>query len=173
MSRRNHTPIALVAAISCTLALSLSGCNSTSSTNSPVAPGGTLIVDSFQTATQVEANGLRVQLRFRVIGGLVELTQAAQTGAANSRVCLSGSCVEELLSPTFSERTCEGVQKMPVANTALGLAAAWLDGDVVGVDFCIDPVGEQTDFETTVTDGRVRSNAIQTVCTPNGACFSG
>ncbi len=108
MSRRNYGQIALVTAVSCTLALSLSGCNSSKTTNSPVAPLVALIVESFQTATQIEAGGLRVQVRFRVREGLVELTSAAQAGAASTRVCLSGTCVEDTLSTVFSEGNCTG-----------------------------------------------------------------
>ena len=63
-----------------------------------------------------------------------------------------------------------------VEGTGLGFSVAWLEGDVVGVDFCVDNVTARQVFEIRLMDGMGSSNVVQTVCEPSGAlvfCGSG
>ena len=152
------------------IAIALGGCDSSSrSPTAPIASSGPLVVQSFQTATQVELSAVRVQLRVRVVSGLDSLRQATQSGFAVGRVCQGGSCDELMLTTSFSEPSCAGV-------IPLGLAAAWLDDDVVGVDFCIPEVTVQEVYATSLGDGMSESNVVQTICSPSTfgvTCFSG
>ena len=109
----------------------------------------------------------------RVTSGLSALSQASRSGAARGQVCLSGSCDNDSLSTVFSEGVCAGLPMIQAGSAGLGIAAAWMEGDSVGIDFCIENLTGQATFETTVTDGLNRSNVIRTTCTPNVTCFSG
>ncbi len=154
------------AALVCASALALGGCGGDSGT--PTSPSSLLMLQAFQTATQPGPSGIRVQMRARVTEGLSELRGATQSGTALGRVCLSGSCVDGPIT-SFSEGMCAGVPTIQAADTQLGLATAWLDGDVFGVDFCVGSVTEQRVFTTTAIGGTSQSNTIQTTCTPSGA----
>ena len=155
------------------MALLLSGCDDN---ESPTDPPGPLFVQSFQTATQPEAGSLRVQVRMQVIEGLDALRQASGAGAGRAQVCLSGSCDVGPISLGASEGMCSGGLPIEVEGTGLGFSVAWLEGDVVGVDFCVENVTVRQVFEIRLMDGMGSSNVVQTVCDPSGAlvfCGSG
>lgn len=170
MSQHNRLPIAMTLFLLTTL--TLGGCHGSGSSN-PTAPMGPLLVRSSGTATQIEPNGFRVQVRLDVTSGLGALSQASSSGAAQGQVCLSGSCDDDSLSTVFSEGVCAGLPTIPAGSADLGIAAAWISGDAVGIDFCVENLTAQATFETTVTDGSNRSNVVRTTCTPNVTCFSG
>ena len=156
-----------------TIVLALGGCDDSDSPTDPTRP---LFVQSFQTATQPEAGGLRVQVRMRVTEGLDALRQASQTGAGRAQVCLSVSCDTAPISLGASEGMCSPGLPVEVDGTGMGLSVAWLEGDVVGVDFCVENVTDQRVFEIRLTDGMSSSNVVQTVCDPSGGlvfCGSG
>ena len=153
--------------------LLLSGCDGDSSSG-PTAPPTALIVQSSGSATQIEPNnGFRIQVRMRVMSGLGALSQAVRSGDARGQVCLGGTCDNQPLSTVFGEGVCAGLPMMQADGANLGIAVAWMDGDSAGIDFCIENLTAQATFETSITDGLNRSNAIQTTCTPGGTCFSG
>lgn len=141
--------------------------------SSPTAPtpAGPLLIQSDSTATQTEPGVSRVQVRYLVTSGLAELSQAAQSGTARGEVCLDGTCSEEPLTTSFAEGMCATVPTMPAGDTAMAIAAAWINGDTVGIDFCVEDLGSDRLFEVTVTTGANRSNTVQTLCT-QGTCFS-
>lgn len=160
-----------IATILCLLMI-LSGCDESSSPTGPMM--GPLFVQSSGSATQIEPNnGFRVQVRMDVRSGAETLSQALRSGAASGQVCLAGTCDGSSLSTVFSEGVCAGLPMIPATGADLGIAAAWMDGNTVGIDFCIENMSGQVTLETSVSDGLNRSNVIQTTCTPGGTCFSG
>lgn len=170
MNRAHGLKTALAAAASCTLAVALVGCSSGS--DSPTAPGSPvagLSVEVESTAVQPEPAGTRIQIRGRVLEGLRQLSDAAGAGVALAELCLDGSCVEQRVSLIFSEGACAGLPTIEVDGVRLGIAAAWLDGDRFGVDFCVQGVARERTFETTMVAQLSRSNAIRTGCAPQGA----
>ena len=135
---------------------------------SPMAPSAALVVESTSTSTQVEANGVRVQLRVRVTDGLTDLSQAVAAGDATTRVCLASACTERTISSTFAEGSCTTL----VGDDQITVEAAWQNGDTVGVDFCQESAVAARTFSTTVSDGVQRSNEVQTACTPAGSVLA-
>ena len=161
------SPIAMILVL-----LLFSACDGDSS--GPIGPTAALAVRSSGSATQIEPNnGFRVQVRMDVMSGAGPLSQALRSGAASGRVCLAGTCDEDSLSTVFSEGVCAGLPMIQADGADLGIAAAWMDGNTVGVDFCIENLTGQVTLETTVSDGLNRSNAIRTTCTSGATCFSG
>ena len=157
-------------------ASTLVGCSDSDSPTAPrVIPTG-LTVDSFSTATQIEPGGFRIQVRMRVVEGLASLDRAVQQGSASAQTCMESGCVGGSLTSTFGEASCPAGLRLGSAGTELGFGLAWLEGDVVGVDFCVSELAEGMTFETTLSDGLNRSNVVRTSCVEGFAgltCGSG
>lgn len=152
------------------VALALSACSGGGG-SSPTSPGGgALIVDSTGTATQIEPNGFRLQVRYDLVNG--NLAQAVAQGRASVRICLGSTCVEGPVSAQFGEASCRGVNLVPADGNALGFGLAWFDGASGGVDFCIADLIEDQVFQTTIADGSVHSNTIFTACSSAGGLLT-
>ena len=156
-SVRTHVLLTVVS-----IPLLLAGCSGSSS--SPTDPfGGGLVVRPDATATQIEPNGFRLQVRYDLVSG--NLAQAVGNGSASARVCVAGTCVDGPISPNFGEASCQGVNLIPANGNSIGFGLAWFAGGEGGVDFCIGDLVVDQVFETTVSNGRDRSNTIRTACT--------
>lgn len=151
--------------------LTLGGCGGDSPSSPKISlntqPGsfGSLVAEAFQTATQTESSSNRIQVRMRITGG--QLDQAGLAGAARGQVCLSGECVDEPITTVFAEGICDDTPTIAAGAARLGLAVAWLNDGVIGVDICVRNMTSPGVFETTVMDGINRSNVIRTSCSPN------
>lgn len=153
--KRNHNSKSTLLSLFLLMPVFAAGCSSDS--NSPTAPQTSLQVDAFQTSTQIEQGAFRIQVRMRVLRGLATLDQASASGQARLEICDVGGCAQGPLDHSFMEATCAGVPRFDFGT-------GWLDGDVVGVDFCIPELADGLVFETTVIDGVNRSNIVTTRC---------
>ncbi len=138
----------------------------------PAGPGNPLSLNPFSTATQPEAGEVRVQVRARVTEGLQGLDQAVQGGFATVIVSFSGSPGMGVGTPllgTAGTPTCPGPTTIDISGTVLSVARAWLEADVVGIDFCVRNLMDQRTFASIVLTGLQLSNTVRTTCAPSGA----
>ena len=140
----------------------VSACDSV--TDTPTKPSPALTVEVLSSATTLDQFAIGVQLRLRVTEGLEAFTNAVRSGAGQGEVCVDDECATQVIVLGQVAGAC---------NTAVGfgtveMAAAWLDGDVVGIDFCVTTLTTAETYRTTVGDGQQQSNAVETDCAQGG-----
>lgn len=128
-------------------------------------PTGDLVLRVSNTSLQSEPGSSRIQLRMHVQGGLLGLELASSLGTASASTCLAHNCVEGPIGTRFGEASCSEVFASVSGETELAFGSGWLQGDTVGVDFCVSALADDVSFETVVTHGAKRSNSIRTRCT--------
>ena len=146
----------------------LSACDS--APDSPTKPDPVLTVltvEPVSTDTQLQAIAYRVQLRLRVTSGLSEFADAVETRDGRSEVCLDG-CDSEVVVSGSVLGACDAA--VGVATVEIG--SAWLENDLVGVDFCVPTATVAATYRTTVTDSSQVSNTIETDCELVGGTLS-
>ena len=142
---------------------------SDSDVSMPTAPTGALIVDSFQTSTQIETQGFRIQVRANVVSGLDALRTAARTGRASTEVCESGLCEIMDMISGHREGDCSLIPAGTFQTSSFSVASSFLDADIVGVDFCVDDLVAQRAYGIRFGDGSDWSNTITMRCTQSNA----
>ena len=103
----------------------------------------------------------------RVTAGLTDFADAVGAAGATSEVC-AGGCVSRVVvaGPVIGD--CDTA----VWSGQPEIAIAWLDDDVVGVDFCVPTLTTVQVYETTILSGSQRSNTIETRCVLEGGILT-
>ncbi len=147
------------------IATTLSACDS--DPDSPTKPSPTLVIEELSTLTQLDQIAVRVELRMRVTAGLTDFADAVGSARATSEVC-GDECASRVVvaGPVIGD-----------CDTAVGsgqaeIAIAWMDDDVVGVDFCVPTLTTVQVYETTILSGSQRSNTIETRCAIEGGILT-
>jgi len=148
--------IALVALVS------VAGCDTE---DMPVKPSASLNVAPVSTSTSLEQIAIRVELSLRVDLGLAVLADAVTQRTARVDVCVGDECASEEIESRRDDAGCGTA----VGGSRVEIASAWLDQDVVGVEFCVPTQTTAAAYETTIMADDASSNPITTSCGISGA----
>ena len=148
------------------MAVTLFACDSVP--DSPTKPSPALTAQALSSDTQLQQIAYRVHLRLRVTSGLSDFVDAVQTGRGSSEVCRGDGCTSEIVVSGSISGQCDTA----VGAATVEIAAAWLDGDLVGIDFCVPTATVSATYQTKITDGSQESNTIETRCELVGSRLS-
>ena len=146
--------------------VAVGGCDS--NPDDPTKPSPTLMVATSSTETLSDGIAWRVELRLRVTDGLNALAEAVQSGDGRIEVCDAEMCAEDILGSSPMMGPCQTA----VGAGAVEIEAAWLDGEEVGINFCVPASTTAATYEITLSAGAQQSNIIETACSLDGAALS-
>ncbi len=123
-----------------------------------------LSLRAFQTATDLDSLGIRVQVRMRVTEGLGDLTARIASSAAFGEVCLGTECARAPIGTAAVDKGCPAAGS-DASNAELRISGAWLNGDAVGINFCVREIAGSQSFDLRVVSDGMTSNTTRTLCT--------